>query len=115
MVIYEERRPWGSFKVLYDGEDCKVKILEVEPGKRLSYQSHEKRSERWTVVEGIATVIIDDVSSVHPVGDVISVERGQKHRLINISDNLLRIIEVQLGEYFGEDDIIRYEDDHGRI
>jgi mannose-6-phosphate isomerase-like protein (cupin superfamily) len=114
MVGTEETRPWGRFIVLHEGEDCKVKVLEVEPGKRLSYQSHKLRSERWTVVKGVATVILDDVESKHSVGDVVVVEREIKHRLINNTSDVLRIIEVQIGDYYGEDDIIRFSDDYGR-
>lgn len=110
----EEKRPWGKFTVLHDGEDCKVKILEVEPGQRLSYQRHEHRAERWTVVKGTATVMIDDVGSNHGKGSVISIERMQKHRLINEGEDLLRVVEVQVGDYFGEDDIERFSDDYGR-
>ncbi len=115
MVASNESRPWGNFKVLYEGEDCKVKVLEVEPGQRLSYQSHRRRSERWTVVKGEATVILDDIGSKHGVGDVVYVDKEMKHRLINDTDEIVRIIEVQVGEYFGEDDIERFSDDYDRI
>jgi mannose-6-phosphate isomerase-like protein (cupin superfamily) len=110
-----EVRPWGSFKVLHDSDFFKVKILEVLPDRRLSYQRHELRSERWTVVSGAATVILDDVESTHKAGDVVFVERGQKHRLINNHREILTVVEVQVGDYFGEDDIERFEDDYGRV
>lgn len=112
--LVSEERPWGSFTILYEGREFKVKILDVVPGRRLSYQRHNRRAERWTVVKGKATVVIDDVSSVHGVGDVVYIEKGQKHRLINEGVEMLRIIEVQIGDYFGEDDIERFEDDFGR-
>lgn len=110
-----EIRPWGSFKVLHDSRQFKVKILEVLPGKKLSYQRHKKRSERWTVVSGEATVIIDGIEKVHLEGDVILIDIGSKHRLINNTDRPVIVVEVQMGEYFGEDDIERFEDDYGRI
>jgi len=110
----KEERPWGSFEVLHEGSGFKVKILEVSEGKRLSYQSHERREERWVIAEGTAEIIIDDkVSRGHP-GDVIYIEKGQKHRLSNPGKIPLKIIEVQLGDYLEEDDIIRYTDDFGR-
>lgn len=109
-----EDRPWGSFTVLHEDERFKVKVLELDPGKRLSYQRHSKRAERWTIVEGRATVVLDDETSLHDVGDVIFVERRQKHRLMNGGTEKLKVVEVQVGEYFGEDDIERFEDDYGR-
>ena len=114
MAVVEESRPWGSFRVLYESDDCKVKIIEVGPGHRLSYQRHRKRAERWTVINGEATVVIDDEVSTCGKGSVVVVEKMQKHRLINESEEVLRIIEVQIGDYFGEDDIERFSDDYGR-
>lgn len=113
-IGFEEQRPWGSFRILDSGNGFKVKVLVVEPGKRLSYQKHHRRAERWIVVEGNATVVIDGVESKHGVGDMIIIGKGQKHRLSNEGAFTLRIIEVQVGDYFGEDDIIRLEDDFGR-
>lgn len=110
-----EVRPWGSFKVIHDGSKFKVKIIEVLPGKRLSYQRHSRRAERWTVVSGEANVIIDGSESIHSPGDVVMIGLGQKHRLINDRTEVLILVEVQIGEYFGEDDIERFEDDFGRV
>ncbi|MFO8051844.1 MAG: phosphomannose isomerase type II C-terminal cupin domain [Thermoplasmatota archaeon] len=110
----KEKRPWGSFEVLSESSRFKVKVLEVMPGKRLSYQRHGRRDERWTVVEGIATVVLDDEESEYTEGDVVMIERMRKHRVENRGKEVLRIVEVQIGDYFGEDDIERFQDDYGR-
>ncbi len=111
-----EERPWGSFEVLADGAThSKVKYLTIAPGKRLSYQSHEHRAEHWIVVEGVADVTIDDVVTRVSVGESIDVPQGARHRCANPGTTPLVFVEVQLGDYFGEDDIVRYEDDFGRI
>jgi len=114
MDNYTEVRPWGKFTVLYDGPECKVKILEVNPGQRLSYQYHHKREENWVVVSGKATVVLDDLEQILGCGEHIFIPKGAKHRICNQSDDLVRIAEVQTGEYFGEDDIVRIEDDYKR-
>ncbi|MGH9021276.1 MAG: phosphomannose isomerase type II C-terminal cupin domain [Acidimicrobiales bacterium] len=110
-----DERPWGSFTVLDDERfDHKVKRIEVAPGKRLSYQRHAHRAEHWFVVNGVATVVLDgrDVE-VHP-GESIDVGLGQAHRCENRGTTPVVFIEVQRGTYFGEDDIVRLEDDFGR-
>ena len=109
-----ERRPWGSFYVLEEGTGFKVKRITVLPGKRLSYQSHARRSERWIVASGAALVTIDGVARDAMVGGLIEVPVGVKHRVENPGAEPLVFIEIQLGDYFGEDDIVRYEDDFGR-
>jgi mannose-6-phosphate isomerase-like protein (cupin superfamily) len=113
---YTEQRPWGQFENLLEADHAKVKLLTVEPGKRLSLQSHDRREEVWVVVKGVATVQIDDneitADSSHPA---IFIPRGSKHRLSNLGTVPVEIIEVQRGQYFGEDDIHRYQDDHGRV
>ncbi len=108
-------RPWGSYEVLADRPHSKVKYLVVHPGKRLSYQSHERREEHWTVVEGTAEVLLDDVTHLLGPGETITVPKRAKHRVANPADTDLVFVEVQLGDYFGEDDIVRYEDDFGRV
>jgi mannose-1-phosphate guanylyltransferase/mannose-6-phosphate isomerase len=109
-----ETRPWGWYEVLFDGT-YKVKRIHVLPGKRLSLQSHRHRREHWIVVEGSGRAVRgDDVVELAP-GDVIIIETGQKHRLINDSTGGLEVVEIQTGTYFGEDDITRYEDDFGRV
>lgn len=111
-----EERPWGRFEVLDDSRaDHKVKRMTISPGQRLSYQSHERRAEHWVVVSGTATVTLDDVEHTVAAGGSIDVPVGARHRCANRGDADLVFIEVQLGDYFGEDDIVRYADDYGRI
>jgi len=108
-------KPWGAYEVLDEGEGYQVKWLDIEPGSRLSYQSHSERAEHWTVVAGTATVTVDDkVLEIAAGGDVF-IPIGGRHRVENRTSGRIRIIEVQTGSYLGEDDIIRYEDDYGRI
>ncbi len=111
---YDER-PWGNYLVLDDdAADHKVKRITVAPGKRLSYQSHAKRAEHWFVVSGTANVTLDDVDHEVVEGHSINIPLGTKHRVENVGADELVFIEVQFGTYFGEDDIVRYEDDYGR-
>lgn len=109
-----EQRPWGSFAVLDDQASHKVKRIEVDSGNRLSYQQHERRAEQWIVVDGVATVTLDDVEHELGAGQTIRIERGAKHRVENRGSTGLVFIEVQTGDYFGEDDIMRLSDDYGR-
>jgi len=111
---YTEERPWGKFEVLVDNDYCKVKRITVKPEGRLSYQYHHKRSEVWTVVSGVATMTLDDIISLHTYGDTILIPQGTRHRVENRGTNALVFIEVQYGTYFGEDDIIRIQDDYNR-
>ncbi len=113
MLEYDER-PWGSYQVLEDAPGHKVKRLEVLPGKRLSYQRHERRAEHWFVVRGDGIVTLDGTE--HPVskGTAVDIPLGAAHRIANVGADTLIFIEVQHGDYFGEDDIIRLEDDFGR-
>lgn len=110
-----ENRPWGKFTNLLEVDGFKVKLIEVAPESRLSYQSHTQRRESWTVVEGEALVVLDDREHRLKVGDQIDIPLGAKHRLANPAKTVLKIIEVQTGNYLGEDDIRRYQDDFGRI
>jgi mannose-6-phosphate isomerase len=112
--IYTEERPWGKFTTLLTRKTCKVKEIEVKPGHRLSYQSHSKREEQWVVFEGTATVTLDDKIYTVNKGESIQIPIGAKHRVENRGEKKLKFIEVQTGTYFGEDDIVRYEDDYGR-
>jgi cytidyltransferase-like protein len=107
-------RPWGHYVVIEDKEFHKIKRIIVYPGHRLSLQSHEKRSECWVVVAGVATVECDGVQSELQEGEVITIPKRSKHRLSNTTTKPLEIVEVQYGTYTGEDDIIRYEDDYKR-
>lgn len=107
-------RPWGTYLVLDDEPEFKVKRIVVEAGKRLSYQWHQHRSEHWFIVNGDAIVTLNDVTHKLSAGEAIDVPRGAKHRIENPGPNVLIFVEVQHGDYFGEDDIIRIEDDFGR-
>jgi mannose-1-phosphate guanylyltransferase/mannose-6-phosphate isomerase len=107
-------RPWGSFTVLEDGAFYKIKRITVLPGKKLSYQLHHHRSEYWIVVRGTAMVTIDNSEKMVRSGEKVFIQTGLKHRLENPGKVLLEVIEVQLGEYLEEDDIVRFEDDFGR-
>ena len=109
-----ENRPWGSYTIIKEADDHKVKTITVEPGKRLSYQTHEKRSEYWVIVSGTGTVTIDGIQSMSIAGDAFIIEQGIAHRIHNTGEEPLVFVEVQLGIYFGEDDIVRIEDDFGR-
>lgn len=109
-----ERRPWGTFTVLDDRPTYKVKRLTVDPGERLSYQSHARRSEHWLIVSGSALVTLDGVDHMVAAGQAIDIPLGGAHRVSNPGDDELVLVEVQLGDYFGEDDIVRYSDDYGR-
>jgi mannose-6-phosphate isomerase-like protein (cupin superfamily) len=110
-----DERPWGNFTVLDDSMfDHKVKRIIVAPGKRLSYQQHAKRAEHWFVVNGHATVVLDGVEHELAPGESIDIAIGQAHRCENRGTTQVVLIEVQHGTYFGEDDIVRLEDDFGR-
>jgi len=109
-----ERRPWGTFTVLDERPEAKVKRLTVDPGERLSYQSHARRSEHWVVVSGTARVTLDGVDHDLGPGEAIDIPLGGAHRMTNPGADELVFVEVQLGDYFGEDDIVRYSDDYGR-
>lgn len=107
-------RPWGSYTCLEMGERYQVKRIDVNPGARLSLQSHRFRAENWVVVGGEALVTVDDRQTAVRAGESIAVPLGARHRMENRGAEPLTVIEVQNGEYLGEDDIIRYEDDYGR-
>jgi mannose-6-phosphate isomerase-like protein (cupin superfamily) len=109
-----DRRPWGTFTVLDEGDGFKVKRIEVLPGKRLSYQKHAQRAEHWVVVRGTARVTLDDREINVPAGQAIDIAVGSAHRVENADTELLVFIEVQRGGYLGEDDIVRLQDDFGR-
>jgi len=108
-------RPWGTFTVLEDGVDCKVKRLTVKPGGVLSLQLHHRRSEHWTVVSGTAKVRVGDREFLLGCNESTHIPLDTLHRLENPTGDDLHLIEVQVGDYFGEDDIVRLEDKYGRI
>ena len=109
-----ETRPWGGYQILLDSEYCKVKKLIINPKKRFSLQYHNKRNETWTIIKGKLKITVDKKESVYSYGETISVSVGTLHRIENIGDEAAELIEVQTGSYFGEDDIVRIEDDFGR-
>ena len=107
-------RPWGSWTMLVRADGYHVKEIEVLPGARLSLQSHERRAEHWMVVEGRARVERGDETLELAENESVFVPIGAKHRLENVGTSVLRVVEVATGEYLGEDDITRYDDDFGR-
>lgn len=117
-VVYQremDERPWGRYVVLDDGETFKVKRIEVLPGKRLSYQVHARRSEHWFIVEGSAVITLRGERLEVSAGDAVDIPLGAEHRIENASDAPVVFVEVQHGDYFGEDDIVRLDDDYGRV
>jgi mannose-6-phosphate isomerase len=113
-MLEKSERPWGRYEVLQVGATYKVKSIHVNPGKRLSYQRHQKRSEHWYVTDGSGEVTLDGKVQVVSRGSIIEIPQGMLHRISNTGDRELIFIEVQTGSYFGEDDIERVEDDFGR-
>jgi mannose-6-phosphate isomerase len=111
-----DRRPWGSFTVLDEAANYKVKRIEVLPEKRLSYQRHSRRAEHWFVVSGIAKVTLNGSEFLVKKGEAVDIPLETAHRVENpdASETLI-FIETQTGDYFGEDDIVRLEDDFGRM
>jgi mannose-1-phosphate guanylyltransferase/mannose-6-phosphate isomerase len=108
-------RPWGSYTILEDDVDCKVKRLIVKPGQVLSLQLHHRRAEHWTVVRGVAKVRLGDKEFLLEANQSTYVPTETLHRLENPGDEDIHLIEVQTGNYFGEDDIERFEDIYGRV
>ncbi|RYZ90638.1 MAG: cupin domain-containing protein, partial [Proteobacteria bacterium] len=109
-----EIRPWGRFEVLADDTNFKAKTIFVDPNSQLSYQSHSRRSEHWIVVSGAGEVTIDSEVILISPGSHVHASVGSKHRIRNVREIPLQLIEIQLGTYFGEDDIVRYDDDYSR-
>ena len=107
-------RPWGKYFVLADEPNYKLKRIEVTAGQRLSYQYHQHRQEFWTIVEGNAIITLDDKELSLSYGESIFIPQGAKHRIENKTSDVLVFIEVQTGTYFGEEDIIRLQDDYER-
>jgi mannose-1-phosphate guanylyltransferase/mannose-6-phosphate isomerase len=110
----ESLRPWGSWTLLMEGDGFRVKSIDVLPGSRLSLQSHHRRSEHWIVLDGVARAERDGEVVELRANESIHVPMGSVHRLENAGDTPLKVIEVAVGEYLGEDDIVRYADDWAR-
>lgn len=113
-VAATELRPWGSFTILEEGQGYKIKRIEVKPGHRLSLQMHHHRSEHWIVIAGIAKVVRGEEDLMLSANESTYVPRFTRHRLENPGMVPLVLIEVQNGEYLGEDDIVRFDDDYAR-
>jgi mannose-1-phosphate guanylyltransferase/mannose-6-phosphate isomerase len=116
-VVYHQtvHRPWGNYSILEDADDCKVKRLVVKPGQVLSLQLHHRRSEHWTVIRGTAKVRLGDREFLLRANESTYIPVETQHRLENPGTEDVHLIEVQTGSYFGEDDIVRYEDIYGRV
>jgi len=108
------QRPWGKYTVLHEAPQFKVKRIEVNPGKKLSLQLHHKRSEHWVVVQGSARLTVGEQIATLAPNESIYVPMQVKHRIENATDQTLVMVEVQCGDYLGEDDIVRFSDDFGR-
>lgn len=109
-----EYRPWGYFEILKDTDNFKSKVIRVNPQSQISYQSHARREEHWTITQGSGEVVLNDEVIPVQAGSHIHIPQGAKHRIRNNTDKPLEFVEVQLGTYFGEDDIVRYQDDYQR-
>ena len=107
-------RPWGWYETIDGGNNYQVKRIHVYPKEQLSVQKHFHRSERWVVIKGEAEIQVGDNIERYPVGSMISIGKEVIHSLANTTDSEVEIIEVQLGSYLGEDDIVRYSDKYGR-
>jgi mannose-6-phosphate isomerase-like protein (cupin superfamily) len=110
-----DHKPWGYYEVIVEEPDFKIKRIVVNPGKRMSLQRHEHRSEHWYIVKGKGIVTLNDNNFDIEPNQSTFVPVGYRHRIYNNSSSDLIIIEIQTGNYFGEDDIERYEDDFGRV
>lgn len=108
------RRPWGSYETVVNGDGFKVKRIIVEPGAELSLQMHHHRAEHWVIVHGTARVRVNDTVELRHENENLFIPQGAKHRVANAGNIPLELIEVQVGDYLGEDDIVRFEDVYGR-
>ncbi len=111
----KEERPWGYYEVLSNEGDHKVKRMVVQPGKRLSLQRHTNRAEHWFILSGEAVVTIDRDDQPVKGGQSVDIPRSTLHRVKNMGKEPVIFIEIQTGNYLGEDDIERIEDDFGRV
>lgn len=109
-----EQRPWVTFQTLVHGKGYKVKKIVVNPGQVLSLQMHRHRSEHWVIAKGTATVIVGEERRTLGENESVYIPKSTKHRVGNPWDIPLEMIEVQCGEYLGEDDIVRFDDIYGR-
>ncbi len=110
-----EKRPWGEYTVLKEGAGFKVKSIIVNPGQKLSLQLHYKRAEHWVIVKGSALMTLNEKEFTLKKNESVYIETQAKHRIENRESEPLEFIEVQIGDYLGEDDIERFDDIYGRI
>lgn len=110
-----ETRPWGEFQVLHEEEKCKIKKLVVKPGQKFSLQTHQNRNELWSIISGNGEITLDEEILPTQAGMIYYIPATIKHRLENVGNDDLVVIEVQTGTSFAEEDIIRYEDFYGRV
>jgi mannose-1-phosphate guanylyltransferase/mannose-1-phosphate guanylyltransferase/mannose-6-phosphate isomerase len=111
--LYEER-PWGRFEVMRDRQYFKSKVIEVDPGQQISYQSHEKREEHWVIVRGQGEITLNEKTILVQPGSYVKIPTHARHRIRNVGHELLQFIEVQISNHCREDDIVRYQDDYNR-
>lgn len=108
-------RPWGAYKTTFLSQYAQSKVILVNPGGSLSLQEHKRREEHWVIIKGHGHLTIGETEKEVHAGDYVYIPKGCKHRIQNFSDSILFFSEVQLGDYFGEDDIIRFSDIYGRV
>ncbi|MEY4883248.1 MAG: hypothetical protein RIS34_1102 [Pseudomonadota bacterium] len=113
-TIERTQRPWGWYETVSEVEGHKIKRIRVEPGQQISLQKHHQRAEHWVVVLGTARVTVGELLLDLATGQHIAIALGEVHRIANLTADPVEIIEVQLGSYLGEDDIVRLQDDYGR-
>lgn len=107
-------RPWGKYEIMYSDNECQIKLIEINPNSRLSLQSHQYRAEKWRILEGNPIVTLRDHTFPVSPGTTVFVKQGDIHRIAAGKDKVV-FLEIQTGTYFGEDDIVRYEDDYDRM
>jgi len=107
-------KPWGHYETLHLEEGFQVKRIQVEPGRRLSYQKHARRSERWVIIRGEGLFVLEGKSFPVAAGSFVEIPAGALHRIQATGKSPLVFVEVQLGDYLGEDDIVRVDDDYQR-
>tara|TARA_E500000178_G_C16394639_1_gene475926 strand:+ start:72 stop:434 length:363 start_codon:yes stop_codon:yes gene_type:complete len=112
-IIYE--RPWGTYRTIEQKDNYQIKHIVVKPGKRLSLQYHHHRDEHWTIIKGKGSMQLDENVIEMTLNDRIFIPKESKHRMSNLTDSDVEFLEIQIGDYLGEDDIVRIEDDFGRL
>lgn len=113
-TIERIERPWGWYETVSEAPGNKIKRIRVHPGQQLSLQKHHQRSEHWVVVQGTARITLDERQFDLRQGQACDIAVGQVHRLANLAQEAVEIVEVQFGNYLGEDDIVRLQDEYDR-